>query len=711
MLIAPEQKKQLDLLRSTLKQVEGIVGRDARPGFLEITSELNNWTAKIAVIGQVKAGKSTFMNAFLGQPDFLPSDVLPWTSVVTNIRINLPNDPLTGARFDFFNEDDWREIMEGNTKVRALAEELLPGFDSELLRRQSQDVLMKTQKRLGQHYHTLLGSKHEYDFLTPDLLKRYVCAGPGSESIPGLEGAQDSLGRYAALTKYANVYMRMPEFQVPTILTDTPGVNDPFLLRDEITCRSLDRSDIFIVVLSAHQALTEVDVALIRILARQDSKDVIIFINRIDELDDFATQVPKVIDDVSRRLTRAIPDIDFKILAGSAFMAEMAIRDDANSAAVAEQMDNANLYNYLKLTFGHVPESREDRLLLASGIDRIKETLSEVIDNGTGCQQLMKMQEDLRAEIGSALFSTRRERESLQQQVERLAVSDSRDVLAALEQEIAQIEKVQAELNDTFDRMDEQIEKITTRSWSRLEQGLNGAVQTFVDDQRQALESRIMRDSIGSGRNTRALTIDLIPLTNALEDEIAEKYSKARAGVDVVLGNSLNASQQIISDRVDALLEGLSLNELPHGEFASTLTMVKKHLEVALVVDKGWAFWRKGEVNSDKTMDAVRALTAAELHPAIQKLLRAFNEALVERAQAGAGRIRILQRMVENSLSERRGRLRRDRRTLDDGQGDGGNMVQVAHRLQSQLEVLERRLQLLSISDDALSRAFVAKAA
>ena len=181
MRIAPFQKQQLDFLREKLGKLEAAVDRSNRGEYRALTDRLDAWSAKIAVIGQVKAGKSTFLNAFLGQHDFLPSDINPWTSVITNMRINVPGDPETGAEFQFFDEADWNEIMDGSSHIRKMAEQLLPGFDADLLKRQSQELKEKAQRRLGKHYETMLGTSHEYAFLSPDLLKRYVCAGPGSD--------------------------------------------------------------------------------------------------------------------------------------------------------------------------------------------------------------------------------------------------------------------------------------------------------------------------------------------------------------------------------------------------------------------------------------------------------------------------------------------------------------------------------------------------
>lgn len=706
MQIAPLQKKQLEFLRSTLSDLDRTVARDARAGFRALRERLDLWSARIAVIGQVKAGKSTFLNAFLGQHDLLPSDVNPWTSVVTNLRINQAGDPATGAQFQFFSEADWLEIIDGSSRVRKLAEQLLPGFDTETLRRQSEQMRERAQRRLGKHYHTLLGTAHDYDFLSPDLLKRYVCAGPGTDT--GQE--QDTLGRYAAITKVANVYMRLPEFQIPALMTDTPGVNDPFLVRDEFTCRSLDKSDVFIVVLSAHQALTDVDVALIRILAQQDQKDLIIFVNRIDELDDYATMVPHVLKDVSRRLHHALPEVEFTILAGSAFMADLAFRNDPEALEMRARMDDDQLEDYLRQTYGHVPTAQEDRLYLASGLEPVKRTLSTVLDNGVGCHQLLQLQEDIRAEIGGAQFVTKRERHSVQMQVEKIGAQRSTEAVADLERELASIQQVQRDLEARFETANTQIDKIVTKAWSSLEQGLNAVIESFVSNQREVLKNRILRDRI-SGKTNKAFSIDLTPLRLRLEEEIQAKYEKARAGTDVVLSNCLMACHQTVADQIEAASDGITLDELPGQHFVSTLTLTKRSLDMMMIAESGWAFWRRPTVNLDKTLDALRAIAAAELRPAMEKILKAFNEAQIERAQAGAARIRVMLRMVESAISERSQRLKRDKRQLEEIASDPEQLRHMAHRLQSQLEVLERRLLHLSITDSALSRAALSAAA
>lgn len=706
MQIAPLQRQQLDFLRQKLDGLEDAVDRASRDDYRKLGQRLDAWAAKIAVIGQVKAGKSTFLNAFLNQHDFLPSDINPWTSVITNMRINVIGDPETGAEFHFFSEQDWAEIIDGTGQIRKMAEQLLPGFDTELLRKQSEELRAKAEERLGNHYKALLGTKHDYAFVSPELLKRYVCAGPGSDQ--GLD--RSALGRYAALTREANIFMRMPEFHVPAIVTDTPGVNDPFLVRDEVTCRSLDKSDVFVVVLSAHQALTDVDIGLIRILAQQDGKDVLIFVNRIDELENYDKTYDRVTEDVSARLKKAIPEIEFTILSGSAFMADAALRLDDEAEAIREELDSDTLAAYLQARYGAVPETREERLLLGSGLDDVKRTLSTVIDNGVGCRQLMQILEDTRAQIAATTFATKRERESMHSEIDNLGSEDHAAAIEALEGEISLVVGVQSEVETFVENANNRVETLVGESWGSLEQELNTHVDEFVLGQKSLLEDRIMRDNIKSASNQK-FEVDLTPLHDVLEVTVRESYDAARLLIDEELARCMRECRSVVSEQFKEEIEEISLDELPYPGFTTTLAMSKKTLQTDFVNERTWAFWKRKSVDQKKTFEAMRVLAVAELRPAIEKLLGAYTEAQAERASAGIERISVMQRMLETTLTERSRRLKNDQRHLKDVTENEEKRAQVIGRLHSQLEILDRRLRNLAALDSSLADAPMMEAA
>ena len=706
MKIAPSQRQELDFLRDTLTALDRMLGKDMRQNFRALQGQLDNWATKVAVIGQVKAGKSTFLNAFLHSHDFLPSDVNPWTSVVTNIRINIPNDPISGARFDFFAESDWEEIVSGDSRIRRLTEELLPGFDTNLLRKQSVEMRERAERRLGRHFQALLGTNHEYDFVTADLLKRYVCAGPGADD--GLE--RESLGRYAALTKVANVYMRQPEFLVPTIITDTPGVNDPFLVRDEFTCRSLDQSDVFVVVLSAHQPLTDVDITLIRILARQDDKDVLVFVNRIDELDDYDRDVPRVLDDVSRRLRGAIPDIDFTIVAGSGYMADLALQEGEDVEAARAKLDDARLARYLKSKHGEIPGDRSDRLLLASGLDEVKAALSSVIDRGVGARKIGQICGDIRAELEGAQFITRRERETLQQQVESISKDVAEMAVQEIEAEIATIRRAQQTIEERVEHTDREVETLLFRAWTGLGAQLTSAIKTFVEQQEGVFRDHILA-SVERGQAAEAIEIDIAPLFESLEKEVSLAWIRSRRQADAMMTECIRACGQVIATHFHEHVENVTLENIPHDTFSSTLTLARRSLKVDLVDEKGWMFWRKRTVNLDKSIEALHQIVAAEFKTKIEKILAVFNEAQIERATAGSSRIGVMRRMVDTAMTERMRRLRKDMKQMDQIASDPETRTRMIQRLQSEMEVLEHRLINLSSVENVLSRSDLVNAA
>lgn len=87
---------------------------DSKPVFQEESSKLSRLIedveepVNVMVIGEFKAGKSTFINAFLGE-EILFSDVIPATAVITKIKYG-PTKKLTG----YFPDGTSRVFDEGS---------------------------------------------------------------------------------------------------------------------------------------------------------------------------------------------------------------------------------------------------------------------------------------------------------------------------------------------------------------------------------------------------------------------------------------------------------------------------------------------------------------------------------------------------------------------------------------------------------------------
>jgi GTP-binding protein EngB required for normal cell division len=267
----------------------------------------------IAVIGQMNAGKSTLINAFIGQPDLLPAEITPWTTVVTNLHFGIPSSTNDRAVFEFFDADEWQRLAEGSARLRELTERLIPNFDWSAFYRQVGDMQTKARQKLGPEFETLLGGTRGYSEITQPLLRKYVCAEPPLDS-PDEFGT----GEFSLITKAANLYFDLGGFFYPTLVIDTPGINDPFLVRDEITRQNLERANIFIIVVTARQPLSNADVDLLRILRGLDKDRIIIFVNKIDEIEEFPEVETAILHRVEGVLKKEFPSARIPVIMGSA---------------------------------------------------------------------------------------------------------------------------------------------------------------------------------------------------------------------------------------------------------------------------------------------------------------------------------------------------------------------------------------------------------
>jgi hypothetical protein len=372
-------------LDRALASLEEIGDENVRSGARMLRRKLDAVEPSITMIGQVKAGKTSLVNAMMGRPGLLPADVNPWTSVVTSLHLD--PDAATaesGARFRFFGEEEWQRLLDHGGRVGELAARAGADEELEKVRAQIEAMREKSRNRLGNRFELLLGQEHEYDSFDEELIERYVCLGDdfGDEAPDGTADDQQQ-GRFADITKSADLYMHRPEFPMKLCIRDTPGVNDTFLMREQITIRAIRDSRICVVVLSAHQALSTVDMALIRLIANIRSRDVVIFVNRVDELSDPATQIPEIRDSIRATLKAHGGPTDAQIVFGSAFWALSALQGTLN------RLPDESIRALLNWAEQELRTTREDESALEyvwrlSGLPALYEAVAQRICEGVG---------------------------------------------------------------------------------------------------------------------------------------------------------------------------------------------------------------------------------------------------------------------------------------------------------------------------------------
>ena len=304
-----------DRLATALNRLETLVAHDALPGLGQLRAALDGFAVRVSLIGQVKAGKTALTNALIGQPGLLPSDVNPWTSVITAAHVNTPAPAGKDAVFTFFTDAEWDNMVTAGGYLGEMA--MRANYEDELaeLRAQIVEMQERTKARLGRNFNLLLNSRHSFLGFTPELIKKYVSLG---------EDEADAAGRYADVTRSADIYLRNEDYILPTIVSDTPGVNDPFLIREAVTLDNLGSTDICVVVLSAHQAFSTVDIGLLRVILALKHKDLVLFVNRVDELEDPDRQVLEIDGFIRDMLKEQQLPTDIPIVFGSAAWAEAA---------------------------------------------------------------------------------------------------------------------------------------------------------------------------------------------------------------------------------------------------------------------------------------------------------------------------------------------------------------------------------------------------
>lgn len=264
-------------------------------------AEINNTdrVLRIGIIGRVKAGKSSLLNAlvFDGQ-DILPKAATPMTAALT--RLAYTEDAIR-AEIDFYSETDIQEIHTQAQRYQTLFEEAqtrclnelkkkskerkTPNQDTTKLQIDAQKSAEAEMARLPELQAASEQSERIKSSATDVAAlqeQAQISAKKTDELMGKLNDYVGATGKYMPFTKSVTLYL--PEKGLEGLeVVDTPGINDPVRSREERTNEFLALCDVVLVVSPAGQFISQEDIDLMgRITTREGIQEAYIIASQTD---------------------------------------------------------------------------------------------------------------------------------------------------------------------------------------------------------------------------------------------------------------------------------------------------------------------------------------------------------------------------------------------------------------------------------------------
>lgn len=382
-------------------------------------------TLKLGIIGRVKSGKSSLINALIFEgKNVLPKAATPMTAALTVLKYGQNLE----AEVDFFSEEDLRDIKENAANFQKRKSEIAEAKFNELVELEKRKQKLNFKKldqekeaELRKRAINIAEQEIRNDAALSAAAEQYERIERSGVNLKNLEDfknisatSMDELnsklydfvgadGKYMPFTK--SVTLKLDKESLKDIeIIDTPGVNDPVVSREERTKQLLKTCDVVLVVSPSGQFLSSEDTNLLDRVTKKDGiREVYLVASQVDnqlfggEKEKGGGLLPKVLDNIRETLSaqqsRVLTEIraqnpevgdsldeliNSKVLLSSAAAFYMMInyekqaKWDANSKHVW-----GNLSHFYRDYFDD-KQSALANLNLLSGIKAIEEIVSKV---------------------------------------------------------------------------------------------------------------------------------------------------------------------------------------------------------------------------------------------------------------------------------------------------------------------------------------------
>lgn len=215
------QKRKIEEIEKSIETVEkefNVKFDDERKDIKEQKAFIDEPDLQIAIVGTIKAGKSTFINA-LFEENIASTDVTPETASLTKFRYSTKNK----LEVKFYNKTEWDELWESVKK----SEE-------------------KTKTKIF---------RDEFESSGAENIKNdYIGASDKIEEVSNIEELKNKVKEYTSknskihyFVKELKVYLNNDNIHKNVTIVDTPGLDDVVDYRSKITKDYIKRANAVIV--------------------------------------------------------------------------------------------------------------------------------------------------------------------------------------------------------------------------------------------------------------------------------------------------------------------------------------------------------------------------------------------------------------------------------------------------------------------------------
>lgn len=238
---------------------------------------------KLGIVGQMKTGKSSFLNEYLFGEEILPTAATPMTAALTLIKYSDENK----AEIEFYNRDDWSSIEENNKEYEKEYKKALEEAKEEAKKKGR--VFNKERFKFEDADSILKGSYEIYKNFKENGLDKSSLGETKTIKISNKKNMLEDLkeyvgskGKYTPLVKMTTLYINDDRIK-DYIIVDTPGTNDPIISRGQKTKEFLGKCDYIVFLSYSSQFLDNNDNAYIKEqLPSEGIRDILVLASKFD---------------------------------------------------------------------------------------------------------------------------------------------------------------------------------------------------------------------------------------------------------------------------------------------------------------------------------------------------------------------------------------------------------------------------------------------